>query len=77
MPIFQGLQRFFCQSNCQRRDYNSKACPVSSLFKKTYKDRRILYCCFCAMCDKLNSEVSVKIGEVNHEGKRDGKAAGE
>ena len=21
MPIFQGLQRFFCQSNCQRRDF--------------------------------------------------------
>lgn len=20
MPIFQGLQRFFCLSNCQRRD---------------------------------------------------------
>lgn len=38
MPIFQGLQRFFCQSNCQRRDIipnirklsNVKSGPVTS-----------------------------------------------
>ena len=30
MPIFQGLQRFFCQSNCQRRDYTSNPAFIQS-----------------------------------------------